>query len=77
MLGVAILVLGLEEASLLKAIVFSIANAIGFGLALIIFASIRKHLDLIDVPKGMQAVPIDLLVAGLLSLALMDFVSVV
>ncbi len=76
-LGVAILALGFENATLLKAIVFAIANAIGFGLALIVFASIREHLDLIDVPKGMQGVPMSLLVAGLLSLAFMGFMGIV
>jgi electron transport complex protein RnfA len=76
-LGVAILALGFEEATLLKAIVFAIANAIGFGLALIVFASIREHLDLIDVPKGMKGVPMSLLIAGLLSLAFMGFMGIV
>ena len=72
-LGVAILALGLENASLLKAVFFAIANAIGFALALVLFASIREHLELVDLPKGMKGVPINLLVAGLLSLAFLGF----
>jgi electron transport complex protein RnfA len=76
-LGVAILALGLENASLLKAVVFAVANAVGFGLALVIFAGIREQLDLIDLPKGMQGVPINLLVAGLLSLAFLGFAGIV
>ena len=76
-LGVAILALGLENASLLKAVFFAIAHSIGFALALILFASIREHLELADLPKGMQGVPINLLVAGLLSLAFLGFTGLV
>lgn len=76
-LGVAILALGFENATLLKAIVFAIANAAGFGLALIVFASMREYLDIIDVPEGMKGVPMSLLIAGLLSLAFMGFTGIV
>ena len=76
-LGVAILALGLEGGSLLKAVFFAIANSIGFALALIVFASIREQLELADIPKGMKGVPINLLVAGLLSLAFLGFTGLV
>ena len=76
-LGVAILALGLESGSLVKAVFFAIANSIGFALALIVFASIREQLELADIPKGMKGVPINLLVAGLLSLAFLGFTGLV
>ncbi|MDN3643949.1 RnfABCDGE type electron transport complex subunit A [Lutimonas halocynthiae] len=76
-LGVAILALGLESGNLLKAVFFAIANAIGFALALIVFASVREQLELADIPKGMKGVPINLLVAGLLSLAFLGFTGLV
>ncbi len=76
-LGVAILALGMEDATLVKAMVFAFSNALGFGLAIIIFSSIREQLELVNIPKGMQGVPIALLVAGLLSLAFMGFVGMV
>lgn len=76
-LGVTILALGLESGNLLKAVFFAIANAIGFALALIVFASIREQLELADIPKGMKGVPINLLVAGLLSLAFLGFTGLV
>tara|TARA_R110000787_G_scaffold86285_9_gene184077 strand:- start:10928 stop:11503 length:576 start_codon:yes stop_codon:yes gene_type:complete len=76
-LGVAILALGLDNGSLLKAVFFAIANSIGFALALILFASIREHLELANLPKGMKGVPINLLVAGLLSLAFLGFTGLV
>ncbi len=76
-LGVAILATGNPEFGLLKSIVFAIANSIGFGLALILFAGIREHLDLMEVPKGMKGVPIALVSAGILALAFMGFAGLV
>ncbi|UMB52456.1 RnfABCDGE type electron transport complex subunit A [Lutibacter sp. A64] len=76
-LGVAILALGLDGGSLLKAVFFAVSNSIGFGLALILFASVREHLELANIPKGMKGVPINLLVAGLLSLAFLGFTGLV
>jgi electron transport complex protein RnfA len=76
-LGVALLAIGLPEANLIKAIVFAFGISLGFGLAIIIFASIREQLELANIPKGMQGVPISLLIAGLLSLAFMGFIGIV
>ncbi|NLP58871.1 electron transport complex protein RnfA [Lutibacter sp. B1] len=76
-LGVAILALGLDNGSLLKAVFFAISNSLGFGLALIVFASIREHLELANIPEPMKGVPINLLVAGLLSLAFLGFTGLV
>ncbi|HSM47776.1 MAG TPA: RnfABCDGE type electron transport complex subunit A [Draconibacterium sp.] len=44
-LGVAILTIQ-KEFNLLEGVVFAVSNAIGFGLALAIFAGIREHLEL-------------------------------
>ena len=76
-LGVAILALGLENSSLVKAVFFAISHSIGFALALIVFASIREQLELANIPEGMKGVPINLLVAGLLSLAFLGFTALV
>jgi len=73
-LGVAIQNIS-REFSLLSSVVFAVANAIGFGLALIIFAGIREHLDLMEVPKGMRGIPIALVAAGILALAFMGFAN--
>jgi electron transport complex protein RnfA len=75
-LGVAILTIQ-NEFNLMEGVVFAIANAIGFGLALLLFSSIREHLDLVDVPKGMRGVPIALVSAGILALAFMGFAGLV
>ena len=72
-LGVAILAVQTEGFGLIESTVYAIASAIGFGLALIIFAGLREHMDLQDIPKGMKGVPIAFVVAGLLALAFMGF----
>jgi electron transport complex protein RnfA len=73
---VAILVIK-KNYNLLEGVVFAGASAIGFGLALVILAGIREHLDLANVPKGMKGVPIALLTAGILALAFMGFAGIV
>lgn len=73
-LGVAILAVSPAYGfTLLQSTVFAISTAIGFGLALTIFAGLREHLDMQDIPKGMKGVPIAFITAGLLALAFMGF----
>ena len=57
-------------------LVYAIASAIGFGLALVIFAGLREHLAMADVPKSMRGVAITLVTAGILALAFMGFSGV-
>ena len=71
-LGVAMLAVQ-NEYNLLQSVVFAFANAVGFGVALVIFAGIREHLDIIDIPKAFRGVPIAFIIAGLLALAFMGF----
>ncbi|MDR1783141.1 MAG: electron transport complex subunit RsxA [Dysgonamonadaceae bacterium] len=75
-LGVAIMVVQ-KDYSLLESVVFAISTAIGFGLALILFAGIREQLSLVKLPKGMEGTPIALITAGLLALAFMGFQGIV
>jgi len=72
-LGVAILAAGNKDFGLLESTAFAVANAIGFGLSLIIFSGLRERLDFADIPKGMKGAPIALVVAGILALAFMGF----
>ncbi len=78
-LGVAILALteaGIADsgpAQFLVALVFGFASALGFVLALVIFAGLREHLDLHDVPQDMKGVPIALVTAGILAMGFMGF----
>ena len=75
-LGVAIMVIQ-KDFNLLESLVFAASTAIGFGLALTIFAGIREHLELVAIPKGMKGSPIALITAGLLAMAFMGFSGIV
>ena len=83
-LGVAILVangtsklpVGVDH-NLLTGTLFALATAIGFALALVLFAGLREQLAMNKVPKAMQGTPIALLTAGLLAMAFMGFSGVV
>ena len=75
-MGVAILVIK-KDFSLTESVVFAIATAIGFAIALIVFAGIRERLELYDIPEAMKGAPIALITAGLLSLAFMGFSGMV
>ena len=74
-LGVAILVIQ-KDFSLLESVVYAFSTALGFALALTVFAGIREQLAYTRVPKGMQGMAIVLVTAGLLSLAFMGFSGV-
>ncbi len=74
-LGVAILVIQ-RDYSLIQSVVYAFSTAIGFGLALTVFAGIREQLAFVNIPKGMKGMSIVLVTAGLLSLAFMGFSGV-
>ncbi len=74
-LGVAILVIQ-KDYNLLEAVVYAFSTAIGFALALTVFAGIREQLSMVKIPKGMSGMAIVLVTAGLLSLAFMGFSGV-
>ncbi len=75
-LGVAILTVQ-KHFDLMQGVVFSMSTAIGYTMALVIFAGIREHLDIIEEPKGMRGIPIALVTAGILALAFMGFTGMV
>lgn len=74
-LGVAILVIQ-KDFSLMQSVVYALSTAVGFALALVVFAGLREHLSMISIPKGMKGMSIVLVTAGLLSLAFMGFSGV-
>lgn len=75
-LGVAILVIQ-KEMNLLQSTIYAASIAVGFTLALVIFAGIREQTELTGVPKGMKGVPIALVTAGILAMAFMGFGGIV
>lgn len=75
-LGVAILLVQ-KEYDLGQSVVYATATAIGFSLALVLFAGLRERLELEDVPKAMKGMPIALVTAGILAMAFMGFSGLV
>ena len=84
-LGVALMVVQKQfsfggEARMLnlgESVVFAVASAIGFGLAIVLFAAIREQLQLSEVPKPFRGIPIALITAGIMALAFMGFSGMV
>ena len=84
-LGVAIIVVSKEFAfgsdphmlNLAESVVYGIATALGFGLAMILFAGLREQLELANVPKPFKGMPIALITAGILALSFMGFAGLV
>ena len=84
-LGVAILVVSKEFTfggdahylNLAESVVYAVASALGFGLAMTLFAGLREQLELSSVPKAFKGVPIALITAGILAMAFMGFSGLV
>ena len=75
-LGVAILMIQ-KEFTLMQSVAYSVATALGFALALVLFAGIRERLEFEDVPAAFKGVPIALITAGILAMAFMGFSGLV
>ena len=75
-LGVALLAQS-KDLNLVESVVYALANAAGFGLAMVLFAGLREHMDLMEVPEGMRGVPVALVTAGILALAFFGFSGLV
>lgn len=76
-LGIAIAVTQKPEFSILDSTIYATATALGFLVAIVIFAGLREQLELVKVPKAMQGVPIALITAGILAMAFMGFANLV
>jgi len=74
-LGVTILVIQ-QDFNLLTGVVYAFATALGFALALILFAGLREQMDLVKIPKGVEGTAVALVTAGLLAMAFMGFSGV-
>ena len=75
-LGVAILMIQ-KEFSLLQGVVYNVSIALGFALALVIFAGLRERIEFEEAPKAFQGVPIALITASILAMAFMGFSGLV
>jgi electron transport complex protein RnfA len=71
-LGVPLLNVALGH-DLLASLLFGAGSALGFTLAMVLFAGLRERLECADVPVAFRGTPIALVTAGLMSLAFMGF----
>jgi electron transport complex protein RnfA len=71
-LGVPLLNIGMKH-NLVESLLFGMGNAVGFTLALVLFAGIRERLEGADVPVFFRGTAIAMITAGLMSLAFMGF----
>lgn len=62
-----------EGYTFLESISYGLGSGIGFALALVIMASIREKLEVADVPRPFQGLPISFVLAGLIALAFTGF----
>lgn len=63
--------------NLAESVVYAMSLAVGFGVAIILFAGIREQMELTNVPKALKGTPIAFITAGLLALAFMGFQGIV
>lgn len=71
-LGVPLLNIGMRH-NLLESMLFGFGSALGFTLALVMFAGIRERLEGADVPVHFRGTAIAMITAGIMSLAFMGF----
>jgi len=74
-LGVAILNVQMDH-NIIQTIVYAIAAAIGFTIALVIMAGIRERLELVNMSSFLRGAAVTLVTAGIMSLSFMGFAGI-
>jgi len=75
-LGVALLNIN-QAHNFIESLFYGLGAALGFSLALILFAAMRERLAVADVPEPFQGAAIGMITAGLASLAFMGFAGLI
>lgn len=75
-LGVTVLNIQ-NDYNLIETIFSGLGASIGFTLALLLLSALRERLEVVDIPKPLQGVPIALLSAGLMAIAFSGFQGLV
>ena len=76
-LGVVLLNVDLFNESLILAVVHAFGAALGFTLAMVLFAGIRERLQYSKIPHVFQGMPIAMIIAGLMSIAFFGFTGMI
>ncbi len=66
-----------KEYNFLEALISSFSYAVGFGLALVLFAGVRERININRVPKAFQDTSIGLVTAGIIAMSFMSFKGMV
>ena len=60
-----------------QAMVYALATAVGYGIAMILFAGLREHLEGNEVPKAFKGLPIALITVAIMAMAFLGFSGMV
>ena len=71
-LGVALLNVT-NQYNFIESVLYACMSGVGFTVAIILFSSVREHLEYANYPKAFEGFPIALVTASLLSIAFMGF----
>ncbi len=63
--------------NLAEATVYALATSLGYGLAMILFAGLREHLAMNDVPKAFKGLPIALITVSIMAMAFLGFTGII
>jgi len=75
-LGVSLFMI-IREYTLVQSIAFSLGSGIGWTLAIVAMAGIKKKLKMDSIPKGLQGPGITLVITGIMALAFIGFSGIV
>lgn len=71
-LGCALLVID-NGYGFIESVLYAFFSAVGFTMAIVVFAGVRARLEFADVPKCFKGIPIALVTAGLVAMAFSGF----
>lgn len=60
----------------LESLVNALSAGLGFMLALVIFAGVRKRIENSDIPEGLKGLPITLITASIVALSFLGFAGI-
>jgi electron transport complex protein RnfA len=76
-LGVTVLNMENYADSFLTSVIHGVGAAVGFTLAIVLFAGIRERMEHSNIPAAFRGFPIALITAGLMSIAFLGFTGLI